>query len=118
MFVAIDDDVSHLYLLLLVHINIEDDLVLVGDVVNLGYRYLGIVEAFVLEVFLGEGLRSVEHVWSYLAAFKQSEFRLHVFSFRFLHSRVVDYRHTRTGGKIEMQEYLVADDGVGGYGDL
>jgi len=103
---------ANLDFLLLVHVHVEYHMVLVREVVNLRDIDFGVVEALVLEVFCGERLCPVNHVRRNLTALEQSELRLKVALFRLLHSRVVDYRHTRTCGEIEVQIKLVAHDGV------
>ena len=70
----------NLHLVLLVDIDIEDNLVLLGHVVPLAYVYLGIVESLVVEVFLCECLGACYHVRRYLRTLQQSEFLLHILS--------------------------------------
>ena len=81
LLVALDDDFMHLHLLFLVHLKVENHVVLVGQVVTLANGYLGILVAFVVEVFLGENLGAVNDVGCNLPSYDDTEFGLHVFTF-------------------------------------
>ena len=52
---------------------------------------------------------------SELATLHYSYLLLQVFALALLHSDVVDYRYSRTHIQMDVQESLVADDGVDGY---
>ena len=60
--VAFENNLADLHLRFLVDVDIEDDLILAGDVVALDNLDFGIVIALVVEVFLGQDLRTVNHV--------------------------------------------------------
>ena len=60
--VAFENDLAHLHLRLFVDVDVEDNLVFAGDVVALDNLDFGIVIAFVVEVFLCQNLRTVNHV--------------------------------------------------------
>ena len=62
MCVAVEDNLTNLHLLLLVDINVEDDLVLAGNIITLYDIDFGVLIAFVIEVFLGQNLGTVNHV--------------------------------------------------------
>ena len=81
LLVALEDDAAHLHLRLLVNIDIENHLVLAGDVVALHNLNLCILITLVVEVFLGQNLSAVEHVGGNLAAFHDTKLSLHVLTF-------------------------------------
>ena len=118
LLVSLNNDVAHLYLLLLVHIHVQYYVVLVGEIIHLCDSHFRIVESLVVEIVSCKSLCTVYHVRSNLTTFQQSELRLEVFSLRLLHSRIVYHRHTRSCSKIEMEINLVADERVGSHGNL
>ena len=113
--VAFDYDFAHLHLLLLVDDDVEYDLVFVGHVVALKNLYVGVLEAFVVEVFLCQYLGTVYHVGRNLCAFEQTELLLHVVALRLFQAHIVDCGHTGTHAQVDVEIYLVAHDGVGAY---
>ena len=60
--VAVDDDVAHLHLRLLVNVNIQDDHVLVGHVVTLGDGDDGILVALAVKILLCQDLGTVNDI--------------------------------------------------------
>ena len=94
--VAFDEYLAHLHLLLLVDDDVEDNLVFLRYVVALHNLDVGVLESLVVEVFLGKNLRAVNHVRCNLCALEQSEFLLHIGTFRLLQSYVVDGGDTRS----------------------
>ena len=116
--VAIDDDAAHLHLGLLVDGDVEDDLVLAGDVVALGDFDFGIVIALVVEIFLGQDLGAVYHVGSDLCATHDAQLAVHVLALGFLQTGIVDGADTRTGSQMDAEIDLGTYDGVGRDGDL
>ena len=114
--VAFDEYLAHLHLLLLVDDDVEDNLIFLRYVVTLDNLYVGVLESLVVEVFLGKNLRAVNHVRRNLCAFEQSEFLLHVRTFRLLQSHVVDGRDTRSHLEVDMEVGLVLYERVNGNG--
>ena len=113
LLVAFDDNLVHAHLLFLVHLYVEYHLVLVGHVVALRDVYLGILVAFVVEVFLGQVFGAVYDVGRHLSALDDAQLGLHVLTFRLLQADVVDGGDTRAGGEVDVQVGLRAHDGVG-----
>ena len=112
-FVALDVDLADLHLLLLVDDNIKDNLVLVCHVVALTDLYVGVLEALVIEIFLGKNLGAVYHVRCDLSTLQESQFLLHVGAFRFFQTHIIDCRHTRSHAQMNVEVHLAADDRVG-----
>ncbi len=104
---------THLHLLLLVNDNVKDDLVLVGEVIFLVYLDIGILVAFVVEIFLSKDFSTVDHVRRDLSTFKDTELLLHILTLRLLQTIVVDRRYTRPWLEGDMQIDLIAHDRVG-----
>ena len=115
VFVAIDDDVSHLLFLFFVDDDVEDHLVFLSHVGPLLNVDDGILESFVVEIFLCQQLGAVEHVGSELAAVEQSELVFQVGLFALLHPHIVDFRHAWPHFERDVQPHFVAHDTVGGY---
>ena len=112
-FVAFDVDLADLHLLLFVDDYIKDNLVLVCHVVALTNLDVGVLEALVVEIFLGKNLRAVNHVRCDLSALQEAQFLLHVGAFRFFQAHIIDCRHTRSHAQMNVEKHLVADDRVG-----
>ena len=113
--ITLDEDVAHLHLLLLIDDNVEYHLVFVSHVVALHDLYVGVLEAFLVEIAFSENLRTVDHVRCYLCALEQSEFLLHVCTLRLLQSDVVDGRHAWAHLQVYVQISLVVHERVDGY---
>ena len=107
--ITFNDDVADFHLVLLIHGHIKNHLVLVGHIVTLHDGDFGIVIALFIKVFLGQDLGAVDHVGRYLITFQQTEFLLHVLTFRLLQSDIVDGAHTGAHGQMDMQINLIAD---------
>ena len=103
----------YLDLLLLVDLYIDNHLVLVLRVVALRDEHFGILEAFIVEVALGQGLGTVDDVGGDLAALDHANLAFQVLTFRLLHAVVVDVRHARTHGEVDGEPDLVAFNLVG-----
>ena len=110
--VTVDEDVSHLHLVLFVDIYVEYDLVFLSHVVSLHDVDFGVLVAFVVKVFLCEYLCAVNHVWSNLRPLHDAEFRLHVLTFRLLDAVVVDGAYSRAQREVEAEVNLRTDEGV------
>ena len=113
--ITLDDDVAHLHLLLLIDDNVEYHLVFVSHVVALHDLYVGVLEAFLVEIAFRENLRAVDHVRCYLCALEQSELLLHVCTLGLLQSDVVDGRHAWAHLQVYVQISLVVHERVDGY---
>ncbi len=113
LLVALDGDVAHAHLLLLVDDDVEDDLVFRGHVVALLYLDIGVLESLVVEVFLGQYDGAVDHVGRDLSALEDAELLLHVLLLALLQSDVVDLRHAWPSLERDVQVNLVTYDGVG-----
>ena len=116
--VTIDDNLAYLHLLLLVDDHVEDDAVTLSHVLTLQNFDVGIFEALVVEVFLGQDLRAVNHVGVDAHAGCHAELLLQVLTFRLLHADVVDGRHTWTRSQMDVQIDAVAHDRIGADGDV
>ena len=112
LIVAFDYYLVYLEFLLLVHVNIQDYLVLGSDIVTLTDIDFGILVAFLIKVLLGENPGPVDHVRRDLSALQQSELLLHVLSFRLLQAVVVDGGDAWPWCKMYLQIDVVAHDGV------
>ena len=118
LFVALDDDVSHLHLLFFVDDNVENHVVFLRHVVALHHVDFGVLKAFFVEIFLGEQFGAVEHIRMDAQSRRHAEPLLQILFFRLFHADVVDFRHTRTTCQRNVQIDAVSDDGIGGNGDL
>ena len=116
--VTIEDDLANLHLGFLVDAYIKNHLVLASDIIALRDVYLGVVIAFVVEVFLGKDLGAVNHVRSNLTAFHDTQLCLHVLLLALLQTIVVDGADTRTGSQMDAEIHLATHDGVGRDGYL
>ena len=86
----------HLGLLLLIHLDVEDYVVFLAQVLTLGDIYLRILESLVLVVFLCQGLGTRNHVGSDLRTLQQTQFLLQILTLRLLlDADVVDVAHAR-----------------------
>ena len=110
--VSLDVDMPHLDLVLLVDDDVEDDLVLTGDVGTLLNLYIRILVTLVVEVFLGQDLCTVDHVWRDLATLQDTEFLLHILFLALFQSHVVDGGDTWTCLQRDMQIDLITHDRV------
>ena len=107
--VAVEDDVAHLHLRLLVDRDVENDLILAPrHVVALHDIYLCVLIALLVEVFLGQDLGTVNHIGCYLTALHDTEFGLHVLAFRLLQAVVVDGAHAWSQSQVDAQVNLRA----------
>ena len=118
LLVAFKDNAAHLHLRLLVDAEVEDDLVVARHVVTLGDFYLGILVAFLVEVFLGQNLGAVQHVGSHLTALDDAKARLHLLTVRLLQTVIVDFADSGTGGQMDTEVDFGTHDGVGSNGHL
>ena len=105
----------HLRLLLFIDINIEDDMIFLCHIIALTDYHVSILEAFVVEISLSKDFRTVDHVRSDLRTLEQSQFLLHVFTLGFLESVIVDGGDSWSSLEIDVQIYVVSDDGVSRY---
>ena len=80
LFVALEDDLADLHLLLLVDGDVEDDLVFAGDIVALDNVDFSIVITLVVEVFFCQDLGAVYHVGCDLCTTHNTQFGFHVLS--------------------------------------
>ena len=111
--VAVDDDIADFNLFLLVDGHVEDHIVLLARVIALHDRDVGILIAFIVEVFLCQDLGAVDHVGRNLVAFQQTQLLLHVLTLRLLQSNIVDVAHSGAHRQVDMQIHLVANQRVG-----
>ena len=118
LFVAFDVDGAHLHLLLLVDHHVKDHAVLLRYVLALQNFNVGILKAFVVKVFLGKDLRTVDDIRVYAHTLCHTEFLLHILTLRLLQTNIVDLRHTRTCSQRDVKPDTVAHDGIGGDGDI
>ena len=116
--VALDDYLVNLHLLFLVYKDVENHLVLGCHIIALCYLDISVLITLVVEIFLCQYLGTVNHVRRNLRAFQQTQFLLHILALTLLQTDVVDGAHARTECEVEMQVSLVANDGVGTYGNL
>ena len=110
---SVEDYLAHLHLRLLVDGDVEDDLVLARHVVTLHNLHVGVLIAFVVEVLLGQDFRTVNHVWGNLISLHDAQLGLHVLTLRLLQPVVVDAADAGTGGQMDAEIHLGANDGVG-----
>ena len=118
LFVTFEDNLANLHLRLLVDSDVEDDLVLAGDVVALNDFDDGIVIAFLVEVFLGQDLGTVNHVGRNLCTTHNAQFGVHVLALGFFQTKIVDGTDARTCSQMDTEIDLIAHKGVGGDGNL
>ena len=85
-----ENDTAHFHLRLLVDIDVENHLILVGYVVALQNLYLGVLVALLVEVSLCQCLGAVQDVRRDVAALHNTKLRLQVFALRLLQTIVVD----------------------------
>ena len=111
--VSLDVDMSYLDLILLVDDDVEDDLVLTGDVGTLLNLDICILVTLVVEVFLSQDLCTVDHVWRDLSALQDTEFLLHILFLALFQSHVVDGGDTGARLQGDMQIDLITHDRVG-----
>ena len=111
--VAFDGDGAHLHLRLLVDVDVEDDLILLGYIVALGDFDVGVLKALVIKILLCQYLSTVNHVGRNLTALQDAEFLFHILALRLFKTVVIDLRHTRAWAEGDVEPNLVADDGVG-----
>ena len=111
--VAFDDDVPYLHLSLLIYIYIQNHLVGSCHIIALCDGDFGVFVAFFLKVAFGKDFGAVNHVGGYLAALHNAQFGLHVFTFRFLQSAVVDGAYTWSLCKMDAEIHLGSHDRVG-----
>ena len=116
--VSIDGNLMNFDFLLLIHHHIQDDLSLVGNIVTLVDLDIGILESFVIEIFLGKNLGTIQHIRSHLGTFHHTQFLLHVLTLALLQANIVDIGDARTHCQIDMQINLLPHDGVGSNSDL
>ena len=88
--VALNDNLAHLHLLLLVNLDVKYHLILSRYVVALAYVYLSILITLVVEIVFGQQLSTVYHVRRNLVALKKSELCLKVLTFRLLHTYIIN----------------------------
>ena len=111
--VAVNGDGVHLDLLLLIHIDVEDNLTRVVDIVTLKQVDVGILETLLVVVAADDDFGLVNHVGIDLISLHQADFALKVFALGFLDAVVVDLSQTGTRSKLDIQIDLIADELLG-----
>ena len=99
--------------LLFIYDYIQDNLSLVGYIITLVDLDISILETFIIKVFLGKNLGTVEHVWSHLCTLYHTQFLLHILSLALFQADIVDVRDTRANGQIDVEIKFFAHDRVG-----
>ena len=116
--VALEDQLVDLHFGLLVDIHVEDHLVGLLGIVALHDVDLCVLITLLVEIALGQDLRTVDHVWRQLPAAHHTQLRLHILAFGLLDADVVDAADTGAHAEVDAEIDLAAHDRVGGDGDL
>ena len=111
--VSADVDMMNLHLILLLHIDIQYDLVGCTGILTLGDVYHSILVALVLIIPGTQNLGTVYGVGRHLHTFEQTQLGLHILTLRLLQTDVVDGRHARTHLQIDVQIDFVCYQRVG-----
>ncbi len=106
--VAVDIDFVHLDLVVLVHVDVDDDFVLVREVFVEVDAHGGVAESLVLVVLGDDGLCAVDDVARYLVALDEIEPLLQVLDFAFLGACVLDRAYARLSAEDYLEPRLVA----------
>ena len=118
LLVTVDGNLVNLDFLFLIYDYVQDYLTLVSHIVALVNLDFSILEALVIEVFLGKDLGTVEHVRCYLRTLDHTELLLHILTLAFLQSHVVDIRDTRSYREIDVKIKFFTHDRVGSDSDF
>ena len=113
LLVALDDDIANLHLLLLVHNNVQNHVILLADIVALHDFDIGILESLIVEILLRQHLSAVDCIRMYAHASQQTQLLLHIVALALLQSDIVDSRDAGTSGQRDMQPNAIAYDGIG-----
>ena len=116
--ITVEDDTVYLHLGLFVDIHIEQHLVLVTWVLCLQDVDLRVLITLLIEVFLGEDLRTVHNVTGETHALHDTQFRLQVFALSLLHTVIADGVDTGAHAQMDAEIDFRTYDRVGGDADL
>ena len=108
-----EGDLVDFHLGLLVDIDVKAHLPRVFGIFRLNDIDLGILVAFLVEVFLGKNLGTVDDVTRQTHAAYHTELLLHVLTLRLLDTMIGDRTDAGTKAEMDTEIYLVANDGVG-----
>ena len=111
--ITLDDDLVNAHLLFLIHLHIKDHITLLRDVITLGNGNLGILETLIIEISLGQDLRTVNSIRCELTALEQTQLILHILTLTLLQTDIIDVRDTRTHGQVDMQVHMITNQRVG-----
>ena len=116
--VALDDNMADFHLGLLVHVHIQDYLVVTRHIVTLGNIDFRIFVTLLIKIFLCENLGTVNHIGRNLTSLHDAQLGLHILALAFLEPGIVDGTHSGPLGKMDAEVHLGAHDRVGGDGHL
>ena len=110
--VSADVDMMNLHLILLLHIDIQYDLVGCTGILTLGDVYHSILVALVLIIPGTQNLGTVYHVGRHLIVLHQSDALLQVFTLTLLDADIVDLRDARTLGQFDVQIGRISHEAI------
>ena len=105
--VALEGDLVHLDLFLLIDVHLYDDLILIVRVVYLQHFHLRILEALLVVVALYQSGGTVYGVWCHLSALDHADARLQLITFRLLGTHEPYLRSTRTQLQVDGKPHAV-----------
>ena len=94
--------------LFLIHINIDDHLVLMGQVIGLFYVHLCILKTLFLEMFFDNRRGTIHYIGSYLVSLDQPQAHFQIFPLTFLNPVVIYFRNTRLLFQLYFEPCLIA----------
>ena len=116
--VTLDGNLVNLCFLLLIHHYVEDDMILFCHILALVDLDIGILKAFIVEIFLGQNLSTVYHVRSQLSTFHHTQLLLHILTLALLQTDIVDIGDTWTYRQIDVQIEFITHNRVGSHSHL
>lgn len=108
--VAVDVDLVHLDLVVLIDVDVDKHAVGVGEVVVERDHHIGVAEALVVEVFLYDELCAVYHILGDLLAGLELKALLQILALTLLGAVVGDLGDTRLLAQMDGEPRLVARD--------
>ena len=106
--VALDVNLVHLYLLMLVDVDVHNHLVLIVGQWALHHIHVGILETLGVEILVNDLLGAGGNVGRELVTLHQAQAQLQVFAFPFLHAVVINLGNTRLLAQRYLKPHLVA----------
>ena len=100
---TVKDNATHLHLVLLVDVDIQNHLVLSCHIVALGNINLRVLVTLLVEIALGQNLRAVNHVGRNLRTLHNTELGLHIFALRLLQTYIINGTHARAKSQMDAE---------------